>query len=335
MQLVFEKIRFEISLIYEATGRIVRPGNLPITKGVIVYNVETAYNVAKALEGEKVIMKWLTVGGAVKEPKVLRVPLGTPVSELLLSLGIQIPEGYAVVDGGPSMGKIINPELSTVKKTTKGILILPEDIQAIKAKKINAKMATARAETACCQCTRCTDMCPRGLLGYPLMPHRMVRTAMGAAEVSPRMVLAATLCCGCGICETLACCQGISPKSVIANYKTLLAKNKMRYTASEDVEVAAEREYRKVPSDRWMSALGVLRFDKMPEYIGERVEFSRLTLPLSQHIGAPSVPTVKAGDAVLRGETVAEAAEGLSVDLASPIDGKVILADENKIIISR
>ena len=33
----------EISLIYQATGRIVRPGNLPISRGVIVYNVETMY----------------------------------------------------------------------------------------------------------------------------------------------------------------------------------------------------------------------------------------------------------------------------------------------------
>ena len=31
----------EIAMIYQATGRVVKPGNLPITAGVIVYNVET------------------------------------------------------------------------------------------------------------------------------------------------------------------------------------------------------------------------------------------------------------------------------------------------------
>ena len=52
----------EISLIYQALGRVVKPGNLPITAGVIVYNVETMYNVALALKrGEPVTEKWLTV----------------------------------------------------------------------------------------------------------------------------------------------------------------------------------------------------------------------------------------------------------------------------------
>ena len=40
------------------------------------------------------------------------------------------------------------------------------------------------------------------MLGYPLEPHKMVRTAAGVAEVMPEMVLSATLCCGCGICES-------------------------------------------------------------------------------------------------------------------------------------
>ena len=39
----------EISLIYEATGRLINPGKLPITKGIIVYNVETMYNLGRGL----------------------------------------------------------------------------------------------------------------------------------------------------------------------------------------------------------------------------------------------------------------------------------------------
>ena len=35
----------EVVLIYEATGRVCRPGGLPIEQGVIVFNVETIYNV--------------------------------------------------------------------------------------------------------------------------------------------------------------------------------------------------------------------------------------------------------------------------------------------------
>ena len=39
----------EVVLIYEATGRVVRPGGLPIEQGVAVFNVETIYNVYRAV----------------------------------------------------------------------------------------------------------------------------------------------------------------------------------------------------------------------------------------------------------------------------------------------
>ena len=225
----------EISLIYQATGRLIRPGSLPISKGILVYNVETMYNLGRAVKYfEPVTMKWLTVGGDVKEPRVVRVPIGTPVADLFERLGVEVDEDHVVIDGGPSMGKIINHNIAEVAKTTKALLVLPKNTRAVESKLINKKMAVTRAETACCQCTRCTDMCPRALLGYPLEPHKMVRTAMSAVVAMPNMVLSATLCCGCGICESLACSQGISPKAVINNYKELLAKNKLRYTQDFD-----------------------------------------------------------------------------------------------------
>ena len=325
----------EVGLIYESLGRLVNPASLPITVGVIVYNVETMYNLGRAVKfGEPVTMKWLTVGGAIDKSVVVRVPVGAPIDELLELLGIEIPEGYAVVDGGPSMGKIINPRRTAVGKTTKGILILPRDIQAISAKEINESLATSRAETACCQCTRCTDMCPRALLGYPLEPHKMVRTAMGAAVVMPQMVISATLCCGCGICESIACSQGISPKAVINGYKAVLAKNGMRFVPTKPASVTDEREYRMVSSDRWAQTLGVARFDKLASYGGEIIDFTRLEIPLARHIGAPSVPVVKDKDRVEAGAQVAAAADGLSVPQHTALSGVVTLANR-KIIIDR
>lgn len=326
----------EISLIYQATGRVVKPGNLPITSNVIVMNVETLYNVALAVKyGAPVTMKWLTVGGAVEEPFVIRVPVGTPIFELFEKYGVNVPEGYAVLDGGPSMGKIIDPDVAVVTKTTKGLLILPENIEAVASKKIDAKKSVARAETACCQCTRCTDMCPRALLGYPLEPHKMVRTAMHAATLLPQMVISATLCCGCGICESLACCQGISPKAVINNYKELLAKNKMRYVANAPVEVTAEREYRMIPSERWASILGVLRYEKLAVYKGEDTSFGRVEIALKPHIGAPSVPCVKEGDEVKQGDIIANSADGLSLPQHASVNGFVFAIEDNKIIIDK
>ena len=325
----------EIGLIYEATGRLVKPGKLPITQGVIVYNVETMYDLGRAVRfSEPVTEKWLTVGGDIKNPTVIRVPIGSKIADIFKKLDIELKEGYSVIDGGPSMGKIVNPRTYSVTKTTKGILVLPDDTQSILSKKMNIKMAIARAETACCQCTRCTDMCPRNMLGYPLEPHKMVRTAMGAAEVMPQMVLSATLCCGCGVCESLACSQGISPKAVIENYKKLLAKNKLRFDSNGEYSVKPEREYRMVPYKKWMSMLGVAKFDRVADFGCEINDFYRVEIPLSGHIGAPSVPAVKDGDIVKKGDLIANATEGLSLPQYASISGTVTLGND-KIIIDK
>ena len=325
----------EISLIYQATGRVVRPGNLPITAGVIVLNVETLYNVAVSVKfSTPVTRKWLTIAGDIPQPIVVTVPVGTPVSELFEKNSIVVPEDYVVLDGGPSMGKVIDPERAVVTKTTKGLLILPSHIPAVESKFLDSDKSIARAETACCQCTRCTDMCPRALLGYPLEPHKMVRTAKQVATIMPEMVLTATLCCGCGLCETLACCQGISPKAVIDQYKGLLAKNKLRYVGKEEVFPAPEREYRMVPSDRWASVLGVAKYDKVAKYIGEQTDYPHVEIYLRQHIGAPSVVCVQDGDIVKKGDKIADAASGLSLPQYASIDGQVTVY-QDKIIIDK
>ena len=323
----------EVSLIYQATGRVVRPGRLPLSVGVIVFNVETVYNLAMALGGKPVTEKWVTVGGEVERACVIKAPIGARVSDIFSRLGITVNETQAVVDGGPSMGKLIDYTSATVTKTTKGLLVLPAGCEAVTSKKINPKMALSRAETACCQCTRCTDLCPRFLMGYPLYPHKMVRTAMGAVSVTPEMVKAATLCCSCGICESLACSQGISAKAVINNYKTLLAKNKMRYEAEGDVTPVKERDYRQIPTERWASALGVRGLDKLPLGV-EEISVRRVEINPSSHIGAKAEIVCREGQRVSRGEVIAKATDGLSVNYHAPFDGVVIEA-LNKIIIDK
>lgn len=51
------------------------------------------------------------------------------------------------------------------------------------------------------------------------------------------------------------------------------------------------------------------------------------TLPLSQHLGAPSKPVVKEGQKVRRGELIAEPGGFVSVGLHSPVDGVVHAID--------
>ena len=151
----------------------------------------------------------------------------------------------------------------------------------------------------------------------------MVRTAKSAVTIMPEMVLSATLCCGCGLCESLACSQGISPRAVINEYKALLAKIKLRFVGKTDVSPLPEREYRMIPSERWASVLGIAKYDKVGKYIGEQANFSRVEILLRQHIGAPSVPCVADGDFVSAGDKIAEAADGLSLPQYASASGRV------------
>lgn len=60
----------------------------------------------------------------------------------------------------------------------------------------------------------------------------------------------------------------------------------------------------------------------------ERMPFvEEYTLPLNQHLGAPSKPVVKEGQRVARGEMIAEAGGFVSVALHAPVDGTVLAID--------
>ena len=330
----------EITLIYEATGRLVPPSSLPISVGVIVFNAETIYNFYRAaMLSEPVTEKWLTVAGDISDNRayVVRVPIGMRVSDLLAALDVPVPATHRLLVGGPSMGQVANPNTEVVTKTTKGLLVLPADIPAVSTKIASIDVQKRRASSACCQCTRCTDMCPRFLLGYPLEAHRMVRSATSVEELDPALYTSASLCCGCSICEIAACCQQISPRAVIFEMKRKLAERKLRYTPEKGESFTPDptRSYRQMPISRWKRLLGVSPFDRKQNYTEGIPAPASVEILMSQHIGAPSIPTVKVGDSVRRGDRIADAAEGLSVPQYASIDGRVSYVDAKKILIEK
>ena len=192
-----------------------------------------------------------------------------------------------------------------------------------------------QAASCCCGCNRCTELCPRHLLGYPIEPHKMIRAALTNAVVdNPELIKTASLCCSCGVCAEAACCNDISPKDVILHLKGILAKNKMRFVAgNESYSPETDREYHMIPSVRWENILGVHKFDHVTKYIPEQMAAKKVEIRMSQHIGAPSVPAVSVGDMVTVGQLIANAGAGLSVPQYASISGKVSFVDATKIII--
>lgn len=55
--------------------------------------------------------------------------------------------------------------------------------------------------------------------------------------------------------------------------------------------------------------------------------------PLSQHIGAPSVPVVQPGDRVQRGQCIAEAGEGLGSPVYTSVSGTVLEVTDDAVIV--
>ena len=74
---------------------------------------------------------------------------------------------------------------------------------------------------------------------------------------------------------------------------------------------------------RLMARLDLVKYDAPAPLQDECVAVKTVHIPTRQHIGAPAVPCVKAGDVVERGQVVANPAEGLSVAIHASVKGRV------------
>lgn len=324
----------EVVLIYEVTGKVVKPGGLPIESGVAVFNVETVYNVYKAVSQKlPVVDKLVSVVAEVENPVTVRVPLGTTMEEVVRMAGHVTVKNPVYFIGGPMMG-FIGSGSQPVTKTTNAILVLPEEHLIIQRKREKSSIDLKRAAACCCQCNMCTDLCPRNLLGHPVEPHLFMRAATCKDVQQPDIFLNTMFCSSCGLCEMYSCMQGLSPRSLMTEYKAGLRANGIKPPQGvAPKKVGGEREYRKVPMERLMARLDLTRYDKEAPLDESSACIRKVKILLSQHIGAPASAVVKMGDKVTRGQMIAEPGKGLSVGIHASIDGTVSEVNERFIII--
>ncbi|ACL06657.1 Respiratory-chain NADH dehydrogenase domain 51 kDa subunit [Desulfatibacillum aliphaticivorans] len=321
-------------LVNEATGRIVPQGGIPLEVGVVVSNSESVFNMSQAMEDKPVTHRTLNVAGEVMKPIVVRVPVGTPVSHVLkLAGGVRRPDGK-VIDGGPMMGRVLDdPEKAFVTKTTSGLIVLPAEHNVIRGKVTDINQLMRVTRLACCQCSLCTDLCPRFQLGHNLHPHLIMRSL--ALPVDHPIKQQALLCSECGICEKWACPMQISPREVNRAIKQQL-KIRPKDVGGEDLGRHPYTDYRRVPVKRLLGKLDLLAYDVHPEPVIDPAQPGVVGLYLRQHIGAPSTPVVSVGDAVACGQVVAEIPEkALGARIHASISGKVIAVDSEKILVKK
>lgn len=324
----------EVIVIYECTGRVVPPGSIPIETGCIVYNVETLLNMYYAINSNMpVTHKFVTVAGEVKNPKTLRVPIGTAYSYLVSLCGGTPEEDVQYLSGGPMMGRLASPS-DTVTKTTNGILVMPKSHYIIMKRKQQPKISVKRAMSTCCQCRTCTELCSRHLLGHPISPSDFMKCVSNKV-IDVKAVLNTNYCSQCGLCELYSCPQGLSPRTLIGIAKSEIKRNGVKIEKlTKWNDVSPEREYRNVPMDRLIERLDLKKYNISAPIISEEIKPDEVRISLSQNIGKPAFPSVNAGQKVKVGEIIAAYDESaLSIPIHSSVDGTVTAVTDKCITI--
>ena len=257
----------EIVLVYEVTGRIVAPGNIPISQGIIVFNVETMYNIYHAVfEDKPVTEKLVTVSGAVANPITITAKLGTPIHALVERAGGATVKNPVYLVGGPMMGSLL-PGSTEVAKTTNAVIVLAENHPLVLRRQTRLSAELKRASSACCQCRTCTELCPRHQLGHPIEPHAFMRAAADRNAADTTAFLNAMFCSGCGVCEAYACPQGLSPRRLIGEYKKQMRSAGVSMPTAPLGPVDPDRHYRQIPAERLTARLGLSEYNVMAPWV--------------------------------------------------------------------
>ena len=190
-------------LLYNVTGQVVKGGQRMASMGVIIINVSSTAKMAEYMEtGMPLVDRIVTIdGSAVKEPKNLIAPIGTPISYLVEQAGGLSCEPGKVLIGGPMLGAAVASMDEPSKKATNSLLFLTE------------KEAKIYEPTACIRCGRCVANCP-----VSLNPAALAR-AMENENEDVRFVKLQEY--SVGQCIECACCSYVCPA-----HKPLMESNK-------------------------------------------------------------------------------------------------------------
>jgi electron transport complex protein RnfC len=192
----------EKQLIKAILGSEVPSGGLPMDVKTLVQNVQTCYAVYEAVKMNKpLVEKVITITGQVKEPKNLRVRIGTPIIDLVNLCGGYLQPPTKVVLGGPMMGNAqFNDELPIIKGTS-GILVLTD--------------GKIKEESPCIRCGNCVKACPMNLM--PCEINSFIRLK----KFDKAKAYNVMDCIECG------CCAYVCPANIRLVHSFKFAKNEI------------------------------------------------------------------------------------------------------------
>lgn len=144
----------EKQLINAITRREVRPGELPMDAGCVVFNIDTCASLYRAATtGLPLIKRVVTISGpAVKTSKNALARIGTPMQYMFEAAGGFIAPPTKIIMGGPMMGVAQHTLEAPIIKQTSGLLAYDKN------------EATTVSNPDCIRCGRCVKGCPMRLM---------------------------------------------------------------------------------------------------------------------------------------------------------------------------
>jgi Na+-translocating ferredoxin:NAD+ oxidoreductase RnfC subunit len=312
----------EQQLVYEVTKKVVPLMGIPLDVGVVVINVLTSINIARDIP---VTERVITVTGAVKKPQTFIASVGTSFRELINACDETVnSKNSSLIIGGPMMGKVEDNWDTPVTKITGGIIVLPKLHSLIVKKTRKTETDLNLTKAICCQCSMCTDMCPRYILGKSTEPHKVMRGLANEDASALGTISSVVSCCDCQLCSLYACPMDLDPGKITNMVKQSLLKLGAKTDKAVPHEVDPLRESKKVPTKRLIARLELNDYNVDAPLNHNIFTTKNAKIMLKQHIGAAASSLVKTGDMVTKGTLIASCGEKLGANVHSSINGKVI-----------
>ncbi|MCK4551947.1 MAG: 4Fe-4S dicluster domain-containing protein [Tenericutes bacterium] len=312
----------EQQLVYEVTGKVVPLMGIPLDVEAVVINVLTTIHIAR---DKPVTERVITVTGAVEKPQTFIAPVGTTFGELIKACsGPANLNDYSLIVGGPMMGYVEENWNAPVTKLTGGIIILPKNHSLIIKKTRKTVVDLQLTKAICCQCSYCTDMCPRNIIGLNTEPHKVMRGLANEDPSALGAISSVVSCCNCGLCTLYACPMDLDPGKITNMVKQSLLKKGAKTEKIIPYEVDPLRESKKVPTKRLIARIELSDYDVAAPLIHSIFETRNVKIMLKQHIGVSATSIVRVGEPVTKGTLIASCGDNLGANIHASISGKVI-----------
>jgi Na+-translocating ferredoxin:NAD+ oxidoreductase RnfC subunit len=312
----------EYVLVYECTGKLIPIGGIPLDIGVVVTNVETLYNISLSNDDIPVTEKFLSVSGAVKNPVSFFAPIGMSFKDVIKIAGNATIQDFAIFVGGVMMGELTFDLSRRVTKTTSGLIILPKGHKLVKRRNQLDKNYRRIGKSACDQCSYCTELCPRYLLGHYVQPHKVMRSLVFTKSGEDFWNEFSFSCSSCGLCTLSSCPEDLFPREICSMSKLKMQNEQKKIEKNFQIKIHPLYKNRQTPIKRLMRKLDLEKYNTKNPFIKCDYKPTSVIINLKQGVGDFSTPVIEQGKEVVKGELIAKISENkLGANQHSSING--------------